>query len=70
MLDLLFYVLMFVIFGRIAFFAVKLAWGFTKVLVYLIFLPFILFIAIISGFISWALPILVIIGILSLIFVR
>ncbi len=70
MLDLLFYVLMFVIFGRIAFFAVKLAWGFTKVLVYLVFLPFILFIAIISGFISWVLPILVIIGILSLIFVR
>lgn len=70
MLDIIFYVLLFVVFGRIAFFAFKLAWGFTKILFTLIFLPFALLFAVFSGLLSLALPALIIIGIISLIFVR
>ena len=54
MLDILFYVLLFVVFGRIAFFAFKLAWGFTKVLFTLILLPFTLLFAVFSGLLSSA----------------
>lgn len=70
MLDILFYVLLFVVFGRIAFFAFKLAWGFTKVLFTLILLPFTLLFAVFSGLLSLAFPVLVVIGIISLIFIR
>lgn len=70
-MEILFVILMFVIFGRLAFFSVKLAWGVGKVLLSLIFLPFILFMVIIfSGLFTVAIPALIVIGILSLIFVR
>lgn len=70
MFEIIFIVLMFMIFGRLAYYAVCLTWGFSKVLLTLIFLPFTLFVAIIGGLISFALPVLAVIGILSLIFVR
>lgn len=70
MLEFLFIVLMLVIFGRLAIFAFKLTWGITKVVFTLIFLPLILIGALISGLISIAFPVLIVIGILSLILVR
>lgn len=70
MLELLFVGLMILIFGRIAIFAIKLTWGFTKVLFVLIFLPLILLFALIVGLIKLAFPILIIIGIISLFTVK
>lgn len=70
MLELIFIILMIAIFGRLAVFAFRLAWGITKVAFTLIFLPLILITALISGLVSIALPVLVVIGVLSLIFVR
>ena len=70
MLTILFFILMAVIFGRLAFFAIKLAWGFTKVLFTLIFLPIILISIFIGGLIQLAFPILIIVGIISLFTVR
>lgn len=70
MLEFLFIVLMLVIFGRLAFFALRLAWGITKVVLTLVFLPLILIGGLVSGLISIAFPVLIVIGILSLIFVR
>lgn len=66
----LFFILMAVIFGRLAFFAIRLAWGFSKVLITFILLPLILIGLIIGGLISVALPLLIVIGVISLFKVR
>jgi len=70
MLTIIFLILMAIVFGRLAFFAVRLAWGFTKVLFTLIFLPLILIGALLGGLIKLAFPILIVIGIISLIKVK
>ena len=70
MLTILFFVLMAVIFGRLAYFAIRLAWGFTRVLFTLIFLPLMFVGAILGGLIRLAFPLLIIVGIISLIRVR
>lgn len=70
MLTILFFVLMAVIFGRLAYFAIRLAWGFTRVLFTLIFLPLMFVGAILGGLIRLAFPLLIIVGIISLIKVR
>lgn len=66
MLTTIFLILMAAIFGRMAFYAFKLTWGFTKVLFTLIFLPVILIFALLGGLIQIAFPVLLIIGIISL----
>ena len=65
MLTVLFFVLMIVVFGRIAFIACKFTWGFTKVLLTLVFLPVILMAIMFVGLFWWALPILLLIGAIS-----
>ncbi|MDO4940223.1 MAG: hypothetical protein Q4E33_00850 [Erysipelotrichaceae bacterium] len=70
MLELLFIGLMILIFGRMTIFAIKLTWGFAKVLFVLIFLPIILIIALIVGLVRLAFPVLAIIGLISLFTVR
>ena len=70
MLTILFFVLMAVIFGRLAYFAIRLAWGFTRVLFTLIFLPMMFIGAILGGLIRLAFPSLIIVGIVSLTRVR
>lgn len=66
MLTFIFIVLMVAIFGRLLYFAIKLTWGFTKVLFTLIFLPLILVFGLLGGLIQIAFPVLIIIGIVSL----
>lgn len=68
--DVLFSVLFVCIFGRLIFFAFRLAWGFTKVLFTLILLPLVLVGILLAGLTWLALPILIIVGIVSLIKVR
>lgn len=62
MITALFIICMIGIFGKIAFFALKATWGLTKVLFTLLFLPAILIIVAVSGLISIAFPVLLLIG--------
>lgn len=67
MLTFIFICLMFGIFGKLIGLAFKMIWGITKVLFTLVFLPVILIALAIGGLVTIALPILIIVGIISLI---
>lgn len=67
MLEIIFAICMLCVFGKLVIFAVKAAWGITKVLFILVFLPVILIVLVVDGLIKIALPALVIIGLVSLI---
>jgi len=66
MLELLFAVLMITIFGKLFIFGVKATWGITKILVMVVFLPLILIGLVVGGLISLALPLLLVIGAISM----
>ena len=66
MITLIFMFCMFAVFGKIAFFALKAAWGVTKLVLTLVFLPVTLVLMVAAGLIHLALPILIIVGIISL----
>lgn len=66
MWTLIFCFLMIVVFGNIVSFAVKMAWGVSKVVLSLILLPVILIGMVLAGLFWIALPVLVIIGVISL----
>ena len=67
MLTVLFIVGMIGIFGRLLGFAFQMTWGIVKVLLTLVFLPILLIVMVIGGLIYIALPILAVIGIISLV---
>jgi hypothetical protein len=67
MLTLIFLVLMFIVFGKIAFWAFKAAWGIAKVLVTMVILPLILIAMACAGLIYLSIVIVVICGIVTLI---
>lgn len=67
MLTILFWILMFMTFGKILKFAIKAAWGITKIMVSLVFLPITLIFLVLQGLLILALPILLVVGIISLI---
>lgn len=67
MLTLIFIICMLVIFGEVAGLALKGAWGLTKILFNLVFLPVILIGMVLSGLIVIALPVLIIFGIVALV---
>lgn len=67
MLTALFVILMLVVFGKLLVFAIKASWGVIKILFTIIFLPLILIGLGIAGLTSVALPILLVIGVISLI---
>ncbi len=67
MLELIFTILMFLVFGKILVFALRATWGISKILVSVVLLPVFLIILVITGLISLALPILLVVGIVSLI---
>ena len=67
MLEFLFTICMIWVFGKIFFFGIRAAWGITKILFTVIFLPVILIGMVIGGLISFAFPILLVIGLISLI---
>jgi len=66
MLELLFSIMMIVIFGKLFIFGVKATWGITKILVTVVFLPLILIGLVVGGLISLALPILLVVGVISM----
>lgn len=67
MLTFIFLVLFFSIFGGILKFALKATWGITKIVFGLIVLPLVLLALLIGGLVTFALPILIIVGIVFLI---
>ena len=67
MLTLLFIFLMFGVFGKLIGLAFHATWGLTKIFFRLIFLPLILIGLVLGGLIYIALPLLVVIGIATLV---
>lgn len=66
MLTFLFWILMFIVFGKILIFSIKATWGISKMVFTLILLPLFLVGLVLKGLLYVAGPILIIIGILSL----
>lgn len=66
MISMIFTILMLAIFGRLLFFAIRLAWGFARVTLSLVLLPLGLIGLVLKGLIKLALPVLIVIGIISL----
>ena len=67
MLELVFIILMFLIFGKLIVFAVKAAWGISKIVCTIVLLPLFLVGMVFAGLIGIALPILLVVGVVSLI---
>lgn len=67
MLSLLFTICMIWIFGKILFFGMRAAWGISKLLVTVVLLPLVLIGMVIGGLLYLAFPILVVVGIVTLI---
>ena len=63
MLSLVFSVFMLVVFGKLLVYAVKASWGIAKILLTVVFLPIILVVMAVVGLMSFALPVLLIVGI-------
>ena len=66
MLNLLFAILMIMVFGKLIGFAIRAAWGISKVIVTSVFLPLILIGLVLGGLIYLALPILFVVGLVTL----
>lgn len=66
MLSLLFSVLMICVFGKLLVAAFKLTWGVTRIAFSLVLLPIALIAMVVGGLIYIALPLLVVIGLVSL----
>lgn len=66
MLTILFLLLMIVVFGKLIWLAMRAAWGITKVLFSIVFLPIVLIVLALSGLMVIALPILIIVGLAAL----
>ena len=67
MLTFIFTILMLVVFGKLLICAIKAAWGITKILLYIVFLPLILIGLAVAGLIYVAIPVLIVVGIISLV---
>ena len=67
MFEILFMIGMLWVFGKLLVFGIKAAWGVTKLLFTVVFLPVVLFALVLGGLITFAFPLLIIIGIISLI---
>ena len=67
MLTLLFIILMLVVFGKLIGLAIKATWGITQIVFGVILLPLILIGLVVGGLIYVALPVLVVIGVITLI---
>lgn len=67
MLTLLFLICLFGIFGKLFCFGLKAAWGISKFVLTIVFLPVVLIVMVIAGLVKIALPLLLIIGLVGLI---
>ena len=67
MLTFLFTILMFIVFGKILLFAIRATWGISRIVFSVVLLPIFLIGLVLKGLISLALPVLILIGIVSLV---
>lgn len=65
MITFVFSILMILIFGKILFFALRAAWGISKILLTVLFFPLILVGLVLKGLLAIAFPILLVIGIIA-----
>ena len=70
MLTLFFIILLFVVFGKILGFAIRATWGVSKIVFSVVLIPLCFVGLVIKGLIGIAIPILVIVGIISLFALR
>ena len=70
MLNFIFWILMIIVFGKILGFALKAAWGISKIICSVVLLPLVLVGLVIIGLIKLALPILLIVGLIALFVLR
>ena len=63
---ILFFVLFFIILGKMIGFAIKASWSIFKAIMYLVFFPFILVMLVVGGMIYVAFPLLIVFGIVGL----
>lgn len=70
MLTFLFFILMIVVFGKILGFAIKAAWGISKIVCSVVLFPLFLVGLVIKGLIEIALPVLLIVGIVAMFVLR
>ncbi|MCQ2509774.1 MAG: hypothetical protein MJ116_04860 [Lachnospiraceae bacterium] len=63
MLTMIFLLAMLFVFGKILVFGIRVSWGIVRMLFSVVFLPIVLFAMILSGLLSFAIPILVLIAI-------
>lgn len=66
MLTFLFSILMIIVFGKLAVFALRAAWGISKFICTIVLFPLFLIGLVIGGLIELAFPILIVVGIISL----
>lgn len=66
MLEIIFTICMLWVFGKLFVFGIKAAWGISKIVLTIVFLPIILIGMVIAGFIYIAFPIVIIIGVIEL----
>lgn len=66
MFTLLFVFCMFGVFGKLFCFGLKAAWGISKFVLNIVFLPLILIVMVAGGLLSVAFPLLLIIGVIGL----
>lgn len=66
MLTIMFIIFFFMVFGKLLGFAFRASWGILKICFGLIFLPIILVVMVLGGLIYIALPILLVVGLVSL----
>ena len=70
MWTILFSILLLMVFGKILLFAVKAAWGVSKIVVSLVVAPIFLVVLVFVGLLQIAFPILLIIGLITLFTLR
>ncbi len=66
-MTILFFILFFAVFGKMIGFAFRATWSLFKVLMFIVFLPLILVGFVFGGLLYIAFPILIVVGIVSLI---
>ena len=67
MFTVLFVICMFGVFGKLFCFGLKAAWGISKFVLNIVFLPLILIVMVAGGLLSVAFPLLLIIGVIGLV---
>lgn len=66
MLTLIFIVLILAVFGKLLAFAIKATWGITKIVFTVVLFPLVLIAMVFAGLFAFVLPILIIVGLISM----